>query len=72
MESETPHADEPEVESEPTADPVVEPDALLSQRCKLFYRRDGAYVEKGLATLYIKQLAESNKAQLLVRYLGVI
>jgi nuclear pore complex protein Nup50 len=44
-----------------------EPDALLSQRCKLFYRRDGTYVEKGIGTLHLKQLGEK-KAQLLVRY----
>ena len=48
--------------------PVVEEaDALLSQRCKLFYLRDGAYVEKGVGTLYIKQLA-NGRPQLLVRY----
>ena len=48
-------------------EPAAEPDALLSQRCKLFYRKEGAYVDRGLATLHIKQLEDASKTQLLIR-----
>jgi nuclear pore complex protein Nup50 len=63
-------ASETEMEAETPVDsyePVAEADALLSQRCKLFYRREGAYVDRGLATLYVKQLEDSGKKQLLIR-----
>ena len=58
---------EAESGEEAVAPVVEEADALLNQRCKLFYLRDGAYVEKGVGTLYIKQLA-NGRPQLLVRY----
>jgi nuclear pore complex protein Nup50 len=64
-------ASETDTEAETPVDsfePVPEADALLSQRCKLFYRREGAYVDRGLATLYVKQLEDSGKKQLLIRY----
>jgi hypothetical protein len=63
-------APETDTEAEISVDsfePVPESDALLSQRCKLFYRREGAYVDRGLATLYVKQLEDSGKKQLLIR-----
>ncbi len=64
-------ASETDTEAETPVDsafePVPEADALLSQRCKLFYRREGAYVDRGLATLYVKQLEDSAKKQLLIR-----
>ncbi len=66
--SETSEADmEAETPVDSAFEPVPEADALLSQRCKLFYRRDGAYVDRGLATLYVKQLEDSGKKQLLIR-----
>ncbi len=58
---------EAETPVESVFEPVPESDALLSQRCKLFYRREGGYVERGLATLYVKQLEDSGKKQLLIR-----
>jgi hypothetical protein len=58
---------EPETPVDSVFEPVAEADALLSQRCKLFYRREGAYVDRGLATLYVKQLEDSGKKQLLIR-----
>lgn len=45
--------------------PVVEEEALYSKRCKLFYNKDGNYVEKGVGVLYLKSM--DNKTQLLVR-----
>lgn len=35
-------------------------------RCKLFYKKDGEFKEKGVGTLHLKMVAES-KLQLLVR-----
>ena len=45
---------------------VEETDALYSKKCKLFYKKDGKYTEKGVGMLYLKSVA-GNKTQLLVR-----
>lgn len=44
---------------------VEEPDAVFSKRCKLFYKKDESYVEKGVGMLHLK--SSSGKSQLLVR-----
>lgn len=44
---------------------VEEPDAVYSKRCKLFYKKDESYVEKGVGMLHLK--SSSGKSQLLVR-----
>jgi len=44
---------------------VKEDDAFYSVRCKLFYKKDGKYTEKGVGTLYLKCI--DGKTQLLVR-----
>ena len=41
---------------------VTEDDALFSKKCKLFYKKDGNYVEKGLGMLYLKS-ADKGKTQ---------
>merc|ERR1719449_335813 len=46
--------------------PVQEDDALYSKKCKLFYKKDGSYVEKGVGMLHLKS-TEGGKTQLLVR-----
>ena len=58
--------------SEPTDEPpkvevteVKEDDAIYEKKCKLFYMKDGAYVEKGVGTLFLKPAGE--KTQLLIR-----
>merc|ERR1719383_166787 len=45
---------------------VVEEDALYSKKCKLFYKKDEKFVEKGVGMLHLKPL-DSGKTQLLVR-----
>merc|ERR1711874_82915 len=45
---------------------VEENDALYSKKCKLFYKKDTKYIEKGLGMLYLKPV-DGNKTQLLVR-----
>ncbi|XP_054712462.1 nuclear pore complex protein Nup50-like [Uloborus diversus] len=44
---------------------VNEEDALYSKRCKLFFKKDETYSDKGVGTLYLKPL--DGKTQLLVR-----
>ncbi|XP_050737559.1 nuclear pore complex protein Nup50-like [Eriocheir sinensis] len=46
---------------------VKEEDAIYEKKCKLFYMKDGAYVEKGVGTLFLKPAGE--KTQLLIRAL---
>lgn len=38
---------------------------MLSQRCKLYYKKDDAYVDRGVGQLHLKPLG--NKTQLVVR-----
>ncbi|KAG1936443.1 nuclear pore complex protein Nup50-like [Pimephales promelas] len=68
--SKTQTADENGEESEEPPVPVVkeikEKDAFYSKKCKLFYKKDGEFKEKGVGTLHLKMVAES-KLQLLVR-----
>ena len=45
---------------------VEETDALYSKKCKLFYKKDNQYKEKGVGMLYLKSV-DGNKTQLLVR-----
>lgn len=45
---------------------VEESDAIYDKKCKLFYKKDGNYVEKGVGMLYLKTV-EGGKTQLLVR-----
>jgi len=45
---------------------VEENDALYSKKCKLFYKKDGNYAEKGVGMLYLKSV-DGGKTQLLIR-----
>lgn len=45
---------------------VEESDAIYDKKCKLFYKKDGNYVEKGVGMLYLKTV-DGGKIQLLVR-----
>jgi len=45
---------------------VEESDAIYDKKCKLFYKKDGNYVEKGVGMLYLKTV-DGGKTQLLVR-----
>ncbi|XP_062374651.1 nuclear pore complex protein Nup50 isoform X2 [Sardina pilchardus] len=57
-------------ESEEPPVPVVkeikEKDAFYSKKCKLFYKKESEFKEKGVGTLHLKTVAE-DKLQLLVR-----
>ncbi|KAK7066836.1 Nuclear pore complex protein Nup50 [Halocaridina rubra] len=44
---------------------VKEDGSFYDKKCKLFYMKDGAYVDRGVGTLYLKTASE--KTQLLVR-----
>ncbi|XP_023558317.1 nuclear pore complex protein Nup50 isoform X2 [Octodon degus] len=45
---------------------VKEDDAFYSKKCKLFYKKDNEFKEKGVGTLHLKPMA-NQKTQLLVR-----
>uniref|UniRef100_A0A803KGC6 Nuclear pore complex protein Nup50 n=2 Tax=Xenopus tropicalis TaxID=8364 RepID=A0A803KGC6_XENTR len=45
---------------------VKEDDAFYSKKCKLFYKKDNEFKEKGVGTLHLKPV-ENKKTQLLVR-----
>lgn len=47
--------------------PVVEENSVYDKKCKIFVKKDGNFVDKGVGTLYIKKVEESGKHQLLVR-----
>lgn len=46
---------------------VVEDDAVYSKRCKVFVKKDSDFVERGVGTLYLKPVKDSEKTQMLVR-----
>jgi len=45
----------------------VEEGAFHSVRCKLFYKKEGTFVEKGVGMLFLKPLDGGHKIQLLIR-----
>lgn len=47
--------------------PVVEENSVFDKKCKVFIKKDGNFVDKGVGTLYVKKIEESGKHQLLVR-----
>lgn len=47
--------------------PIVEENSVFDKKCKVFVKKDGNFVDKGVGTLYIKKVEESGKHQLLVR-----
>ncbi|XP_067906931.1 nuclear pore complex protein Nup50 [Heterodontus francisci] len=64
------HKDEKDEENEeppkPVVNEVIEDDAVFSKKCKLFYKKDGDFKEKGIGTIHLKPVADQ-KIQLLVR-----
>ncbi|XP_032893467.1 nuclear pore complex protein Nup50 isoform X8 [Amblyraja radiata] len=64
------YKDENEEESDEPPEPVVneikEEDAIFSKKCKMFYKKDGDFKDKGVATIHLKPVADQ-KIQLLVR-----
>ncbi|XP_012547403.1 nuclear pore complex protein Nup50 [Bombyx mori] len=47
--------------------PIAEENSVFDKRCKVFVKKDGNFVDKGVGTLYIKKIENSDKHQLLVR-----
>ncbi|XP_022116071.2 nuclear pore complex protein Nup50 [Pieris rapae] len=47
--------------------PMVEENSVFERKCKIFVKKDGNFVDKGVGTLYIKKIEDSRKHQLLVR-----
>ncbi|XP_023944324.2 nuclear pore complex protein Nup50 [Bicyclus anynana] len=47
--------------------PIAEENSVYDKKCKVFVKKDGNYVDKGVGTLYIKKIEETGKHQLLVR-----
>ncbi|XP_055046920.2 nuclear pore complex protein Nup50 isoform X4 [Misgurnus anguillicaudatus] len=56
-------SDEPPV---PVVKEIKEKDAFYSKKCKLFYKKDSEFKEKGVGTLHLKMVTDG-KLQLLVR-----
>ncbi|KAH8261160.1 hypothetical protein KR044_004104 [Drosophila immigrans] len=46
---------------------VVEDDATFSKRCKVFVKKDKDFADRGVGTLYLKPVKDSDKTQMLVR-----
>lgn len=65
-----PEADENEEVSEeppkPEVKEVKEDDAFYSKKCKMYYKKDGEFKEKGVGTLHLKETAEG-KTQMIIR-----
>ncbi|XP_037070278.1 nuclear pore complex protein Nup50-like [Pollicipes pollicipes] len=51
----------------PVVSTVKEDDAVYSKRCKLFYKKDGSFVEKGVGMLYLKPCSDGKTFQCLIR-----
>ncbi|CAN2391789.1 Ran GTPase binding [Pristimantis euphronides] len=65
--SEDSEADAEEVEEPPkVVIQEVKEDAFYSKKCKLFYKKENEFKEKGVGTLHLKNLADQ-KTQLLIR-----
>ncbi|XP_069759561.1 nuclear pore complex protein Nup50 isoform X2 [Narcine bancroftii] len=62
--------DENEEDGEEPPKPVVneikEDDSVFSKKCKMFYKKDGDFIDKGIGTIHLKPVADQ-KFQLLVR-----
>ncbi|XP_043224070.1 nuclear pore complex protein Nup50-like [Amphibalanus amphitrite] len=59
-------AEESEEPPVPVVNTVKEDDAIYSKKCKLFYKKDGSFVEKGVGMLYLKPCSD-DKYQCLIR-----
>ncbi|BFZ03983.1 hypothetical protein BsWGS_07023 [Bradybaena similaris] len=64
---ETNERDDEEYEPpKPEVKEIVESDSLYSKRCKLYYQKEGQWVDRGVGNLHLKPVADS-KTQLLIR-----
>lgn len=58
---------EDETPPKPEVVEVKEEDAFYEKKCKLFYKKDGVFTDKGVGTLFLKTAGDTNKTQLIVR-----
>ena len=58
--------DEDAAPADQVVETVVESDALYTKKCKLFYKKAGAYEERGLGNIHLKK-TEDSKLQVIVR-----
>lgn len=58
--------EESEEPPKPEVKEVKEDDAFYSKKCKMFYKKDSEFKEKGVGTLHLKQTAEG-KTQMIIR-----
>lgn len=58
--------EESEEPPKPEVKEVKEDDAFYSKKCKLFYKKETEFKEKGVGTLHLKQM-EEGKTQLIIR-----
>ncbi|CAH2092149.1 unnamed protein product [Euphydryas editha] len=68
--NEEPPKDGEENEDEPPKveyTPIVEENSVYDKKCKIFVKKDGNFIDKGVGTLYIKKIEDNGKHQLLVR-----
>lgn len=47
--------------------PVIEKDYIYTIRCKIFVKKDGQFGDRGVGNLFLKQIENSEKVQLIVR-----
>uniref|UniRef100_A0A3Q3JBE6 Nuclear pore complex protein Nup50 n=1 Tax=Monopterus albus TaxID=43700 RepID=A0A3Q3JBE6_MONAL len=60
------NGDEDEEPPKPEVKEVKEEDAFYSKKCKMFYKKDSEFKDKGVGTLHLKRTAEG-KTQMIVR-----
>ncbi|CAN9508328.1 unnamed protein product [Ophioblennius macclurei] len=60
------NAEESEEPPKPEVKEVKEDDAFYSKKCKMFYKKDAEFKEKGVGTLHLKETAEG-KTQMIIR-----
>nr|XP_019968871.1 PREDICTED: nuclear pore complex protein Nup50 [Paralichthys olivaceus] len=58
--------EESEEPPKPDVKEVKEEDAFFSKKCKMFYKKDSEFKEKGVGTLHLKQI-EDGKTQMVIR-----
>lgn len=58
--------EESEEPPKPEVKEVKEDDAFYSKKCKLFYKKDSEFKEKGVGTLHLKEI-EEGKTQMVIR-----
>merc|ERR1719452_348116 len=59
-------SDDEEETSNTVIETVVESDAIYTKKCKLFYKKGEAYVERGLGNIHLKKTDDS-KLQVIIR-----